>query len=151
MIEESVTKAVICFLKQREWEILDYDFPGSGTGRNFHVGSKEDLKKRKRVIPDIIAYKNDTILWFENKDKDTIGDYKKVFSLSSEHRNLLKQINQVYSDKSANNLFFAIAFSGESKYLEKATEYNISTILQVKSPLPATEVNILFDSLAIFL
>ena len=150
MIEESVTKAVIFFLKQHKWEILDYDFPGSGTGRNFRIGSDEDFKKRKRVIPDIIAYKNNTILWFENKDRDTIADYKKVFSLSLERKNLLEQINQVYPDKLASNLFFAIAHFGESKYLKKVTEYNISTILQVVSPLPTPQINILFDPLVIF-
>ena len=101
---------------------------------------------------DIVFFihKNNTILWFENKDRDTIADYKKVFSLSLERKNLLEQINQVYPDKLASNLFFAIAHFGESKYLKKVTEYNISTILQVVSPLPDPQINILFDPLVIF-
>ena len=150
MIEESVTKSVIFFLKQHEWEILDYDFPGSGTGRSFHIGTKEDLKKRKRVIPDIIAYKNKTILWVENKEKDTISDYKKIYSLFQESPNLIKQICHSYSDKPIDNLFFAISFSEKSRYLEKAAKYNVNCILQIISSFPEPEIKILFDQFAIF-
>lgn len=150
MSEEAVTKATIFFLKRHGWNVLDYDFPGSGTGRNFRVGTQEDKKNKKRVIPDIIAYKNETILWFENKDKDTINDYKKIAFLYQENQQLFKQILQAYPDKSINKLFFMIAFSGESKYLRKALEYNVEGILQVVSPLPEPEIKILFDPSAIF-
>lgn len=150
MSEEAITKATIFFLKQQGWDILDYDFPGSGTGRNFHIGSNEDHKNRRRTLPDIIAYKDGTILWFENKEKDTRSDYEKIFSLSQEKNNLMIQIIQAYPDKTVNNLLFAISFSGKSKYLSKVLEYKVNCILQVLSPLPQPEMVVLFDPQEIF-
>ena len=150
MSEEAVTKATISFLKQLNWDVLDYDFPGSGTGRNFHIGSLEDYKNRRRVIPDIIAYKEGTILWFENKNKETLSDYKKIFSLSQERESLLAQITQAYWDKTIDNLLFAISFSGNSTYLPQAIEYKVNCILQMLSPLPQSEMTVLFDSQGVF-
>ncbi len=88
MREEHVTKAIIKWLIDNQWEILCFDFPQSGTGRLLHPNGSSE-KNKGAINPDIVAVRNGVCLFFENKDRFYYPDYEKVHDLI---------VNNDYSD-----------------------------------------------------
>lgn len=82
MKEENVTKAILKWLIDAQWEIICYDFPQSGTGKVLHPDNTNS-KTDGAIIPDIIAYKNGIVVDFENKDRFVMDDFEKVSFLKS--------------------------------------------------------------------
>ena len=98
--EEKVTKFLLTWLETNNWKIISYDFPQSGTGICIHPNLEfRTTKNKDSFIPDIIAYKNNTVIFFENKDRFFLEDFHKVDKLrttsmySDSILNLLKKIN----------------------------------------------------------
>lgn len=80
--EETVTKAIICWLDDAGWEIICFDFPQSGTGVMLHPNNKTRGSKNKgAIIPDIVAVKNHVVVFFENKDRFFLSDFVKTQGL----------------------------------------------------------------------
>lgn len=77
MREEEVTKALLTRLKEKGWTIVSYDFPQSGTGDLIRPNNSNS-KNKESFIPDIVAYKEGTVLFFENKDRFVYSDFVKV-------------------------------------------------------------------------
>lgn len=128
MREEQVARSVLSWLTERGWEILDYDFPGGGTGRSFHVGEFQD-KTSGLVIPDVIAIKDSTLLVMENKAKDTRSDYEKIGRLSGSGFERL--LHEAYPQRTFDHVVFGIAFSGPSRYAELAEVNGVGVVVQV--------------------
>lgn len=81
MTEEQVTKAILKWLEQRDWEIYSFDFPQSGApGVRLHPDSNCD-KNIGMIIPDIIAYKSNCLLIMENKNNYFKKDFIKLNEL----------------------------------------------------------------------
>ena len=80
--EEQLTKAILEWLIANNWEIICYDFPQSGTGLSIHPNEELRTTKNKgAIIPDIVAIKNGTVIFFENKDRFVLDDFIKVQDL----------------------------------------------------------------------
>lgn len=79
MREETVTIILMNWLKREQWKILSFDYPGSGTGIRFHKNGTHD-KNKDTIIPDIIAVKGNTALFFENKERFHLKDFEKQYS-----------------------------------------------------------------------
>ncbi len=77
MTEEDVTKRIMKWLIERQWTIVSYDFPQSGTGRVLHPDVGND-KNFMTIVPDIIAWKSGTVAVFENKDRFVKSDFVKI-------------------------------------------------------------------------
>lgn len=77
MKEEDVTKALLTRLEEKGWTIVCYDFPQSGTGVMIHHNTRNS-KNKDSFIPDIVAHKEGTVLFFENKDRFVYSDFVKV-------------------------------------------------------------------------
>lgn len=130
MSEEQVTRAVLSWLTAHGWEILDYDFPGGGTGRSFHVGGLTG-KNAGIIIPDVIAWKDSCALVMENKAKDTKSDYDKIHRLSG-NEDFLFQLCKAYPTKHMGRILFGgIAFSGPPRYLKMASDMGVGLVLRV--------------------
>ena len=86
MTEEQVTKSILKWLVDSGWEILDYDFPGGGTGRKFHIGNGRSDKTKGIVIPDVIALRNDVILLFQARQINCISTGCHCCSMKTEHK-----------------------------------------------------------------
>lgn len=67
MTEEQVTKALLRYLTDNGWHIVCFDFPQSGTGRVLHPDSTDGQKNKDSIIPDIVAVKNNILLFFETR------------------------------------------------------------------------------------
>ena len=130
MNEESVTRSVMEWLDGQGWEVLDYDFPGGGTGRKFRQESDCSAKNKGIVIPDIVAIKDDTCVLFEDKESDTADDYRKVVGLVRS-TSLPEQMARAYPEHSINTVLAGIAYAGESHYLALAEKEGVDVVVQV--------------------
>lgn len=81
MTEEQVTKSILKWLKDNNWEIVCFDFPQSGTGKLLHPNNSNSEKNKGAINPDIVAVKNGKCLFFENKNRFYYPDYEKVNNL----------------------------------------------------------------------
>ena len=80
--EEQITKKLLMWLENHSWKILAYDFPQSGTGIILHPNENiRDSKNKGGIIPDIIAIKDDVVVFFENKDHYDADDFNKIMML----------------------------------------------------------------------
>ena len=102
MREEKVTISILKWLEKNDWEIISYDFPQSGTGILLHKNSISGHHKNKGgIIPDIIAKKSNTVVYFENKDRYYADDFTKIQDLkvkkeySEALTNLLGSLTQI--------------------------------------------------------
>ena len=128
MREEQVARSALSWLTGRGWKILDYDFPGGGTGRSFHVGEFHD-KTSGLVIPDVIAIKDSTLLVMENKAKDTRSDYEKIGRLAG--LGFERLLHDAYPQRAFDHVVFGIAFSGPFRYAELAAANGVGVVVQV--------------------
>ena len=127
MNEGKVTKNLIRFLKNNGWNVVAFDYPQSGTGRNFRPSKEfqeENNKNKNHVIPDILAVKDGVLLFFENKTEFFFNDFKKVNGL---------RINNIYEDSineflgslniKIHKMYFGIGCRDSSKFYKKAEMY----------------------------
>ena len=95
MTEEQVTKAVLNWLEKNGWKIICFDFPQSGTGVSLHPNEEiRTTKNRGAIIPDIVAIKGRSVVFFENKDRFVLDDFLKIKELrkSSNYSNSIKKL-----------------------------------------------------------
>lgn len=82
--EEQVTKTILDWLEARNWKIICFDFPQSGTGVSLHPNERlKNTKNKGAFIPDIVAIKNGIVIFFENKDRFVLDDFVKVQNLKN--------------------------------------------------------------------
>lgn len=80
MREEQVTKHILKWLLDNNWDIVCFDFPQSGTGRYLHPNATAD-KNKGSINPDIVAVKEEKCLFFENKGRYYGLDFEKINGL----------------------------------------------------------------------
>lgn len=134
MTEEQVTKAVMEWLDRNGWEILDYDFPGGGTGRRFRfadAASRQD-KNTGAFCPDVVAWRDGLFLLFENKAVDTLSDYGKQAKVKQDPT-LPEQLKTAYPEKSFRGIWVALAFAVPFLHGDTADKIGIDAVLTVSS------------------
>ena len=123
MTEEKVTLKIINWLKNSKWIILSFDFPQSGTGHIFHP--EESIKnKLSSFIPDIIAVKDTTAIFIENKNRYDLSDFYK----QTELKNNIKRYNSVdvfLADYNIKNIYFGIGMPLYSYRQHKNSNSNL--------------------------
>lgn len=97
MSEEEVTMSLIKWLKNEGWKIIAFDYPGSGTGVRLHKNGTR-YRNKNTIVPDIIAVKNDTAIFFENKDRFYKKDFEKQYSniVNNEYSNGVNTLLEPY-------------------------------------------------------
>lgn len=81
-MEEEVTKQIIDYLNTDGWNVVCFDFPQSGTGMDLHLNPELRTGKNKgKIVPDIIATKNNVAVLFENKNRFVLADFEKIDTL----------------------------------------------------------------------
>ncbi len=123
MTEEQLTKTILDWLETSGWKIICFDFPQSGTGVSLHPN--EDVRTTKNkgaILPDIVAHKGKTVVFFENKDRFVLDDFVKVGELktSNDYSNSIqKLLNEVTYTK----IFYGVGLPLTDN-IEKKTEEN---------------------------
>ena len=120
MTEEQVTKALLQYLTDNGWHIVCFDFPQSGTGKVLHPNNADGEKNKDSIIPDIGAVKNTISLFFENKDRFYLPDYKKINELIVDNQ-YTNAIDNLLSDYRIEKIFYGIGLPTE-KHKEKSKE-----------------------------
>lgn len=124
MNEEQVTKALIGWLSEKGWRIVSYDFPQSGTGLMLHPDAADSEKNKDSIVPDIIAVKNNTCLFFENKSRFVLSDFHKINNLKTGamYGNAIANLLPKFSG----SFFFGIGFPSMA---HKAASRNASVLV----------------------
>jgi hypothetical protein len=120
--EEEVTKRMLNWLIQTGWEIICFDFPQSGTGRQLHPNDRSS-KTKGIIIPDIVALKNGVVVDFENKDRFVYSDFEKVKDLK-ESNDYSNDWARLLNGKKYNNIYYGIGMPYTLNNFNKAEEYS---------------------------
>lgn len=108
MTEEQLTKTILDWLETNGWKIICFDFPQSGTGVSLHPN--EDVRTTKNkgaIIPDIVAIKGKTVVFFENKDRFVLSDFEKVSELRTT-TDYSASIKKLLNGLTYSNIFFGV-------------------------------------------
>ena len=120
--EEQATKAILDWLELNDWQIICFDFPQSGTGISLHPNEDIRIGKNKGAfIPDIVAIKNDTVVFFENKDRFVLGDFCKIQDLrqSNDYSNSTEKL---LTDFHYSQIFYGIGIVYSINAEQKTSE-----------------------------
>ena len=147
MKEENVTKAILKWLLEAQWEIICYDFPQSGTGRCFHPNDA-DSKTAGIWIPDIVAHKGRNLVFFENKDRFVQSDFEKVDRLKNT-TNYSLAITDITQGYEYDNIYYGIGFPQNQSFINKATS-NLEMIDFLVTAIDDDNVCVEYDPYHIF-
>ena len=149
MREENVTKNILQWLQNNNWEIVCFDFPQSGTGVLLHLNSINRTEKNKGgIIPDIIAVRNNVALFFENKDRFYQPDFDKLFEIKTE-LTYSDSLDLLLSDHNIKTILYGIGIAAIDKEIEKC-KLNLGKIDFLISTNEKKEINIHYDVNGIF-
>ena len=145
MKEERVTINILNWLENNGWKIICYDFPQSGTGVLLHPNAIDNRTSKNKggIIPDIIATKDSTALFFENKDRFVLSDFEKIKEVKSSG-NYSNALNKILSGFNMTRIVYGIGIPAIEKHITKSLE-NIKDIDFLISTNEEGEVNINFD------
>ena len=120
MREEKVTINILNWLEANDWEIVCFDFPQSGTGILLHLNDDKRSEKNKGgIIPDIIAVKNKTALFFENKDRFYEPDFEKLLQIKSEN-NYSDSLDKLLIEYKVKDIVYGIGIPTIKKHISKS-------------------------------
>ena len=112
MTEEQITLILIEWLEQKDWSIVSFDYPESGTGTRIAPDEKIGCEESDSFIPDIVAVKRQIAVFFENKDRFYKSDFEKVEVLKKSDC-YKKGINDLLKDFLVKNIFYGIGLITE--------------------------------------
>lgn len=149
MREENVTKNILDWLEENGWTIICYDFPQSGTGVLLHFNNDKRTEKNKGgIIPDIIAVKNESALFFENKDRFYEPDFDKLYEIKTVS-NYSDSLNQLLNGLNIKVIHYGIGISEIEKEIERS-KLHIRKIDFLISTNKKKEILIHYDPNGIF-
>jgi len=147
--EEQVTKAILNWLESNNWKIITFDFPQSGTGYSLHPNKDLRTTKNKGAfIPDIVAIKNEIVIFFENKDRFVLSDFVKVEELKST-QDFKNSIEKLLKEFTFSNIFYGVGLAHSDK-TELKTNDHLEKIDFVIFLHQDSSIKVTFDNNEIF-
>lgn len=130
--EEEVTKQILKWLVHSGWEIICFDFPQSGTGRQLHPNDRSS-KTKGIIIPDIVALRDGVVVDFENKDRFVFSDFEKVEGLRKTN-DYSNDWARLLSGKTYHSIYYGIGMPYTKNNYSKAEElsYMVDFIVYLK-------------------
>jgi hypothetical protein len=89
MNEEKVTQFIVNWLRENGWRIISIDIPQAGSGLAIHIDRASERTLggiHKAHVPDVIAERNGVFLFFEDKPRFLLDDFRKVHRLRTDDR-----------------------------------------------------------------
>lgn len=129
MREETVTLAILSFLRAREFEIVSFDYPGSGSGKMLHPDTR--TSKNGGIIPDVIAFRGDLLLILENKDRFVSSDVAKLqpLRLKADYQRDMDKFKRVLG---VSRFYFGIGFPDDpNEILKSKCEWSALDVILV--------------------
>jgi Holliday junction resolvase len=147
--EEQATKAFLDWLELSGWEIICFDFPQSGTGISLHPNESIRTGKNKAAfIPDIVAIKNDVVVFFENKNKFVLNDFIKVQTLR-QNNNYSNSITRLLMNFKYSRIFYGVGLVHSSSIEQKINKQKDKIDFAIFSHLN-NNIQIFYDPHEIF-
>lgn len=82
--EEQITRHAMAWMRGLRFDIVSFDYPGSGTGTPLHPDPElRTTKNAGVIIPDIVAARQASLLFFENKVRFSRSDVDGLLNLKS--------------------------------------------------------------------
>lgn len=135
LTEEQITKATLTWLESNDWEIICYDFPQSGSGISLHPNDDfRSSKNKESIIPDIVAFKNKTVVLLENKNRFYLNDFLKLQHLKNT-TDYSHSIGALLSNYDYTKIYYGVALPDNTK-----------TQLNIKNNLDKIDFAILVDN-----
>jgi len=123
LTEEKITKAILNWLESNNWKIICFDFPQSGTGFVLHPNNRNtDSKNKNSVIPDIVAIKDNNVVFFENKDRFVLSDFEKIKKIKTSN-DYSESISKLLSQQNYKNIYYGIGLPDNKSTLKKIQKY----------------------------
>ena len=122
MREEFITKSIMKWLEKRDWEIISFDFPQSGTGYSIRPNNSKK-KVEDSITPDIISLKNDICLIFENKNRFYLKDFEKIDELRNSLSKFSDSFNSLFGGKMPTEMHCGIGIPYKKKHIKKAKKH----------------------------
>lgn len=124
MTEEKVTIAILTWLQNAGWQVVCFDFPQSGTGIALHPNPslRGNSKNKGAIIPDIVACKNGTALFFENKNRFVLADFQKIHHLKTT-QDYSEAISELLKTHPTERIFYGIGLPHSKNVTSKIQEY----------------------------
>lgn len=123
LTEEQITKAILDWLEANGWEIICFDFPQSGTGVSMHPNEELRTTKNKgAIIPDIVAIKGTTVLFFENKDRFVLSDFVKVNDLKT-GSDYSSSLQKLLKNHKVSHIFYGVGLPNNDNIFKRITEH----------------------------
>ncbi len=146
--EETVTKAIMCWLEDCGWKIICFDFPQSGTGFMLHSNeASENSKNKGSIIPDIIAIKDGVVAFFENKDRFVLSDFEKVRQLR-ENNQFSMAIKRLLINHSHHKIVYGVGLPYSINAEKKVSEFR--NMVDFVIFYSNTNIEIFFDGKSAF-
>lgn len=147
--EEQTTKAILDWLENNDWKIICFDFPQSGTGVSLHPNQELRTTKNKGAfIPDIVAIKNSSVVFFENKDRFVLSDFLKVQELKISN-DFSNSIEKLLNEFDYSNIYYGVGLS-HSISTEQKTKDNIDKVDFAIFYHSDKTIKVLFDPYRLF-
>ena len=122
LTEEQITKTILDWLEKHGWEIICYDFPQSGTGVSLHPNEELRTTKNKgAIIPDIVAIKGTTVVFFENKDRFVLSDFNKVSDLKTDY-DYSSSLEKLLKGHKVSKIFYGVGLPKTDNVLKRIAE-----------------------------
>lgn len=143
MTEEQITKKILAWLMDNDWQILSYDFPQSGTGKYLHPNKgirNIETKNEKAFIPDIVAIRNTIAVFFENKNRFFLDDFIKLKNIR-ESNIYSDDIDKLLCKYNIKNIYYGIAGINSKHFIANADKHksDVDFILVVDSDISIIE------------
>ena len=124
MTEERVTINILNWLEHNGWKIICHDFPQSGTGTLLHKNTDKNRTEKNKwgIIPDILATRNSIALFFENKDRFVLSDFRKLKEIK-ETGNYSNSLNTIFAAHTVTSIFYGIGIPENDKYINKSLQH----------------------------
>ncbi|HIE52517.1 MAG TPA: hypothetical protein EYP85_12225 [Armatimonadetes bacterium] len=84
MLEGTITKMVWKYLQGEGWEIIGIHYPGATGGLYFHHYARNEKGARGAFIVDIVAKKEQFVLFIESKVRYDAKDIEKLETLTTD-------------------------------------------------------------------
>ena len=125
MREEQITRKILNRLIEKDWQILSFDYPQSGTGIALRAESQLRREKNlKNIIPDIVALRGDQAAIFENKVDFFAPDLESLHALRSGSYDFSMR-TALFREGYPSNIFYGIGLENNPKNISKIRSHQV--------------------------
>src|SRR5699024_6514275 len=127
MRESDVTLTLRNYFIKKDWEILAFDFPQSGTGTIIKQNYSNE-KNKDSIIPDLIVRKGEKGIFLETKYRFYQDDIEKIYDIKT-NNNYSHGLSDLFGGAIPENMWYGIGIP--DKVNDKRKSINNSSLIDI--------------------